>query len=221
MLPLESVPNFSEGRDRRTIDAIGAALSTHARLLDVHADEDHNRSVFTLVGEAEQLSDALSAAVRVALERIDLRTHEGAHPRVGATDVVPIVPIEPADLPRAEQAAQAIAAPPRRRVWVAGVSLRAAGARACLLRRGGRRGSRRVWTQESCRPTMARRSCTQTAGAVLVGARRPLIAFNVNLRGDLAAARDIARSCASATAAFQACAHSASTCRAPGSCRSR
>ena len=59
LLPLEAVPNFSEGRDRRTIDAIGAALSAHAELLDVHSDEDHNRSVYTLVGEAEQLVAAL------------------------------------------------------------------------------------------------------------------------------------------------------------------
>ena len=101
MLPLESVPNFSEGRDRVTIDAIGAALATHARLLDVHADADHNRSVFTVVGSEHQLLEALLAAIAVARERIDLRRHEGAHPRIGAADVVPIVPIRPADLERA------------------------------------------------------------------------------------------------------------------------
>ena len=65
-LPLESVPNFSEGRDRATIDAIGAALGAHANLLDVHADEDHNRSVFTLVGEEKQLEDALVAGAAAA-----------------------------------------------------------------------------------------------------------------------------------------------------------
>src|SRR5437588_282730 len=101
MLPLESVPNFSEGRDRATIDAIASALSAHARLLDVHADEDHNRSVFTLVGDEAQLVDALVAAVGVARERIDLRKHEGAHPRIGAADVLPVVPIAPADMERA------------------------------------------------------------------------------------------------------------------------
>jgi len=110
VLPLESVPNFSEGRDRATVDAIGAALARHARLLDVHADADHNRSVFTLVGSEEELSDALLAGVGVALERIDLRRHEGAHPRIGAADVVPLVPIVPEDLGRAAAAAQAIGA---------------------------------------------------------------------------------------------------------------
>ncbi len=193
MLPLESVPNFSEGRDRRTIDAIGAALSTHARLLDVHADEDHNRSVFTLVGDAEQLSDALSAAVRVALGRIDLRTHEGAHPRVGATDVVPIVPIEPDDLPRAEQAAQAIA---RRLADECGlpVFLYAPPERGpAFYRRGGTAGLQARIDAGELLPDHGPAQLHETAGAVLVGARRPLIAFNVNLRGDLAAARDIAR----------------------------
>ena len=109
MLPLEAVPNFSEGRDATTIDAIGAALSRHARLLDVHADPDHNRSVFTLVGEPDALVDALVAGVEVARERIDLRRHEGAHPRIGAADVVPIVPVRPEDMGRARETALEVA----------------------------------------------------------------------------------------------------------------
>ena len=100
-LPLESVPNFSEGRDAPTIDAIGAALAAHADLLDVHSDADHHRSVFTLVGDEMSLVEALLAGIACARERIDLRDHEGAHPRIGAADVVPIVP-DPAD--RAERA---------------------------------------------------------------------------------------------------------------------
>src|SRR4051812_16701982 len=110
MRPLESVPNFSEGRDAGTIDALGKALAAHARLLDVHADADHNRSVFTLVGDEAELADALAAAVQVAVERIDLRAHEGAHPRVGAADVVPIVPLRPEDFDRARRAADAVGA---------------------------------------------------------------------------------------------------------------
>ena len=76
----------------------------------MHADADHNRSVFTLVGSERELADALLAGIGVALERIDLRTHEGAHPRIGAADVVPIVPIVPEDLSRATAAAQVIGA---------------------------------------------------------------------------------------------------------------
>ena len=108
MLPLEAVPNFSEGRDRATIDALAGALDAHARLLDVHADADHNRSVFTLVGSEEELADALLAAAAVAVERIDLARHEGVHPRIGAVDVVPLVPLVPADMPRARRTAELV-----------------------------------------------------------------------------------------------------------------
>ena len=99
--PLESVPNFSEGRDRATLDALAEAFGTSAALLDVHSDADHNRSVFTLVGDEAGLVDALLSGVACARERIDLREHEGAHPRIGAADVVPLVPIFPDDMPRA------------------------------------------------------------------------------------------------------------------------
>ena len=108
--PLESVPNFSEGRDRATIDAIAAALSSGgARLLDVHADEDHNRSVFTVVGSGDELVESLFAAIARAAELIDLRRHEGAHPRIGAADVVPLVPLAAEDEDHAREAAAALA----------------------------------------------------------------------------------------------------------------
>src|SRR6478609_9483354 len=100
-MPLEAVPNFSEGRDRLTIDAI----ADYARLLDVHSDADHNRSVYTVVGSGEELVAALLGAIAVARERIDLRSQEGAHPRIGAADIVPIVPIRPEDAEQAREAA--------------------------------------------------------------------------------------------------------------------
>ena len=132
VLPLESVPNFSEGRDRGTIDAIGEALATGARLLDVHSDPDHNRSVFTLVADDAGLVNGLVAGVECARERIDLRHHEGAHPWVGAADVVPLVPIAPADMERARAAA------PRSRVASANWRCRC----SCTEDRGaGRRSS--------------------------------------------------------------------------------
>src|SRR5437667_9258448 len=106
--PLESVPNFSEGRDRATIDALAAALGGPARLLDVHADEDHNRSVFTVVGDEGELVESLLAGIACARERIDLRRHGGAHPRIGAADVVPIVPLVPVEMERARRAALAL-----------------------------------------------------------------------------------------------------------------
>ena len=113
-LPLESVPNFSEGRDQASLDALTEALSMRARVLDVHADPDHNRSVFTLVAQEDDLLEALVAGVAVAKERIDLARHQGAHPRVGAADVVPVVPVQPQELDRAKQANPGAATADRR-----------------------------------------------------------------------------------------------------------
>jgi glutamate formiminotransferase/glutamate formiminotransferase/formiminotetrahydrofolate cyclodeaminase len=192
VLPLESVPNFSEGRDRATIDAIGDALAAHARLLDVHADADHNRSVFTVVGSEHELGDALLAGIAVAANRIDLRSHEGAHPRIGAADVVPLVPLRPGDLERARRAAAVVGerigaelglpvfvyAPPQRG--------------PAFYRRGGTTELQRRIDAGELAPDYGPRRLDERAGGVIVGARRPLIAFNVNLRGELRVAREVA-----------------------------
>ena len=192
MLPLESVPNFSEGRDGATIDAIGAALGAHARVLDVHADPDHNRSVFTLVGTEAELADGLLAGIEVAAARIDLRSHDGAHPRIGAADVVPIVPLRPDDLERARAAAQTVG----RRIGEEldlPVFLYAPPERGpAFYRRGGPVELQRRVDGGELAPDFGPSRLHETAGAVIVGARRPLIAFNVNLRGDVAVARAVA-----------------------------
>jgi glutamate formiminotransferase len=183
VFPLESVPNFSEGRDRATIEAIGAALSARARLLDVHSDADHNRSVFTVVGEDEVLVDAVAAAVECARDRIDLGAHEGAHPRIGAADVVPIVPLRPADMERAKTAALRLA----ERVGRLGLPVflygeLAGGRGPSFFRRGGPEElARRL--ADGLEPDFGPRELHPTAGGVIVGARGPLIAFNVDLRG--------------------------------------
>jgi glutamate formiminotransferase len=192
VLPLESVPNFSEGRDRATVDAIGVALGRHARLLDVHADADHNRSVFTLVGSEDELGDALLAGIAVALERIDLRTHEGAHPRIGAADVVPLVPLVPEDLKRAEAAAQVIG---RRVAAELGlpVFVYAPPERGpAFYRSGGTAELQRRLNVGELAPTFGPPVLHASGGGVILGARRPLIAFNVNLSGPLRVAEEIA-----------------------------
>jgi glutamate formiminotransferase/glutamate formiminotransferase/formiminotetrahydrofolate cyclodeaminase len=191
VLPLESVPNFSEGRDEATVAAIGEALERHARLLDVHVDADHNRSVFTLVGSETELADALGAGVAVAIERIDLNAHEGVHPRIGAADVVPLVPLRPEDMSRARAAALVVA----ERLGALGlpVFLYEPPARGpAFFRRGGSQGLRERLAAGELAPEHGPAELHPTAGAVLVGARRPLIAFNVNLRGSLADARAVA-----------------------------
>jgi glutamate formiminotransferase / 5-formyltetrahydrofolate cyclo-ligase len=192
--PLESIPNFSEGRDRATIDALAEALGSRARLLDVHADEDHNRSVFTLVGSEDELIAALLAGIACARDRIDLRRHEGAHPRIGAADVVPIVPLVPEDLERARATALRLA---ERVGDELGLPVflygELAGVRGpAFFRTGGLDELRRRLEEGELAPDFGLDRLDERVGAVLVGARRPLIAFNVNLRGTLETAKQIA-----------------------------
>jgi glutamate formiminotransferase len=192
---LEAVPNFSEGRDDSVIEAIGAAISAHANLLDVHTDADHHRSVFTLVGDERAIVEALLAGIATARERIDLRRHEGAHPRIGAADVVPVVPLLPEDAGRAQAAALELA----RRV---GVDLGlpvflygelAPGRGPAFFRRGGPEELQRRIDAGELAPDFGPAQLDPSAGGVIVGSRRPLIAFNVNLAGaNVEAAREIA-----------------------------
>ncbi|MCC6222789.1 MAG: glutamate formimidoyltransferase [Thermoleophilia bacterium] len=195
-LPLESVPNFSAARDAGAVEALRAALSAPARLLDVHADTDHNRSVFTLVGAAGELVETLLAGIAAAVRTIDLTGHDGVHPRIGAADVVPLVPLRPADEPRARAAAlelaDRIAAELELPVFLYG-ALTADGRGPAFFRRGGPAElQRRIDTGELA-PDRGPRHLHPTAGGVLVGVRQPLVAFNVNLRSrDLELARRIA-----------------------------
>ena len=185
-LPLESVPNFSEGRDAGTIDALRSALATHADVLDVHVDADHNRSVFTLVGDDTSLVEGLLAGIACARERIDLRSHEGAHPRIGAADVVPIVALEPRDRERARDCAlrlaERIGAELDLPVFLYGDS--APGRSPALYRQGGPAELQRRIDAGELRPDYGPTRLDERAGGVIVGARRPLIAFNVNLATD-------------------------------------
>jgi glutamate formiminotransferase len=182
-LPLEAVPNFSEGRDHAVVDAIGRALARHARVLDTHTDADHNRSVFTLVGDEESVVAALIDGIACARELIDLRRHDGVHPRIGAADVVPVVPIKPDDAERARAAATQLA----QRV---GEELRlpvflyadcADGRGPAFFRRGGPDELQQRIDSGELTPDFGPRQLDPAAGGVIIGARRPLIAFNVNL----------------------------------------
>ncbi|HEY7003683.1 MAG TPA: glutamate formimidoyltransferase [Gaiellaceae bacterium] len=196
-LPLESVPNFSEGREESVIADLEASLSQPARLLDVHTDWDHHRSVFTLVGTGEALVESLLAGIARAAERIDLRRHRGAHPRIGSADVVPLVPLRPEDEPAARNAALALAERAARElelpVFFYG-RLTEQRREPAFFRRGGPEELQRRMDAGELAPDRGPTTLHPSAGGVLIGVRRPLIAFNVNLRGaEVDTAREIAR----------------------------
>jgi glutamate formiminotransferase / 5-formyltetrahydrofolate cyclo-ligase len=191
------VPNFSEGRDAGSLAALERSLSAPGRLLDVHTDWDHHRSVFTIVGTGDELVETLVAGIATATERIDLNGHEGAHPRIGAADVVPLVPLRPEDEPAARDAALALAERVASELGLPAFfygRLTEDRREPAFFRRGGPEGLQRRVDSGELAPDRGPSMLHPTAGGVLIGVRRPLIAFNVNLR---AASVDVAREIAS------------------------
>src|SRR6185312_15027735 len=179
----ESVPNFSEGRRDDVISAIVGAAQP-AYVLDRDSDPDHNRVVVTLAGDARQLADALVAATEVALRHIDVPTHQGVHPRVGAADVIPIVPLEGVTLADAREVAHAIGQRLWHEIHVPVYFYGYGESKSLADIRSGR-----------ARPDLGGPEPHPTAGAACVGARDLLLAFNVLLpRFDLITARRLAGS---------------------------
>jgi glutamate formiminotransferase / 5-formyltetrahydrofolate cyclo-ligase len=181
---LLGIPNVSEGRDLATVAAVGAAyMNGGARLLDTHSDRDHHRSVHTLAAPPGALADALLSGARAAVARIDLTLERGIHPHVGAIDVVPVVFL---DEPRRGPACAEALAVAERLGEEAGLpvflyGMLAAGRTRASLRRGGLAElDRRIHAGELT-PDFGPPRPHPTAGAVLVAARPPLVAFNVEL----------------------------------------
>lgn len=194
---LLAVPNVSEGRDDATIDAIGKALtaSGDVHLLATHRDPDHNRAVFTLAGTPGALAPALAAGAEAARDRIDLRTHEGVHPHVGALDVAPVVHLHDAD--RGAACAEALVTADligRLGIPVLLYGALAQGRTRAELRRGGPGALAHRIADGEVKPDFGPAAAHPSAGATLVAARPPLVAFNVTLRppATLEAAREIA-----------------------------
>lgn len=194
---LEAVPNVSEGRDAGAIEEIGHAFASRATLLDVHADADHHRSVFTLVGEAEPLVESLLAGIARTLELVDLRSHDGVHPRVGAVDVVPLVHLVPSEAALAEETALAVAHRLGTELELPVFLYGTVGgdSRPAFFRSGGLAELERRLEAHELRVDAGPSRIDPRVGAVLVGARPPLVAYNVDLRtGDVGVARAIAAS---------------------------
>jgi glutamate formiminotransferase / formiminotetrahydrofolate cyclodeaminase len=198
---VESVPNFSEGRDKAVVDAIVEAMKLPGvYLLDREMDADHNRSVITLLGDAETIAEAVIRGVGKAAELIDLNRHQGAHPRIGATDVVPFIPIEGVTLEDCVAIARRVGAEIWKRYQIPVYLYEAAAAspqRQNLedIRRGQFEGLREdVVVNPARKPDFGEARLHATAGATVVGARKALIAYNVFLNTtDVDVARKIAK----------------------------
>ena len=199
---IECVPNFSEGRDRRRIEALVAAISAikGAWVLDLHSDADHNRSVVTLAGDPDAVAEAVLRGAAKAAELIDLRRHSGEHPRIGAIDVLPFVPIEGVTMEDCVALARRIGA----EIWARHqipvyfyeeAALRPERKRLESVRRGEFEYLRDEVLRNSDRvPDVGGPALHPSSGAVAVGARKFLIAYNVNLdTPDVSIAKTIAR----------------------------
>jgi len=196
----EAVPNISEGRDLRTIDACAqAAHAQGARVIHRTSDPVHNRSVVTMAGSYEELREGAIALAAVTVERIDLRKHAGVHPRIGALDVLPFVPVAQATMSDAVRLARETAALIWERLRVPSFLYGEAAAtplrrNLAAVRQGQFEGLDARFELPQWRPDFGDVAKHESAGAVAVGARKMLIAFNVELAtGDLAIARRIAR----------------------------
>jgi glutamate formiminotransferase len=188
MAIIESIPNLSEGRRREVIDQLIGSISgmPGVRLLDHSSDASHNRSVFTLLGDAPALKAATLALFEVAVAHIDLRSHRGEHPRLGAVDVVPYVPIEGATMDDCIALARDVAAIIAERFALPVYLYEEASqnpARRNLedIRRGEFEGLAAKMAAPGWAPDFGPRQPHETAGASVIGARMPLIAYNINL----------------------------------------
>jgi len=195
---LLAVPNVSEGRDQSIILGLGEAFQTGGvTLLDVHSDPDHNRTVYTLAGPPGRLTTALVAGAAEAVARIDIGRHEGAHPRVGALDVAPVVHLTPDDRGAACAAALTLAdrlgSELQIPVFLYGTLSQNGRTRAGIRRGGSDALALRIQTGDVS-PDFGPPAPHPTAGATMVAARPPLVAFNVELAppADLVTARRIA-----------------------------
>jgi glutamate formiminotransferase len=199
---VECIPNFSEGRRAEVIDEIVAAIKTvpGAVLLDRESDADHNRSVVTFVAPPDRVVDAAIAAAKKAAELIDLNEHKGEHPRMGATDVIPFVPISGVTMADCVELARQCGERMWRELSIPVYLYEKAATRPerenlAAVRKGQFEGIRgEIATNEARLPDFGEARLHPTAGITAVGARAPLIAYNVNLgTSDIEIANKIAR----------------------------
>jgi glutamate formiminotransferase len=198
---VECVPNISEGRRKDVVDDLVAAVAgvPGARLLGVSSDTSHNRSVISLAGQPAALEAAILRLFERAVSRIDLRVHTGEHPRIGAVDVVPFVPIQDATMPDCVALSRRVGAAVAHRFAIPVFLYEEAASRPARrnlenIRRGGFEGLAARMASPEWKPDFGPDAPHPSAGASVIGARAPLIAFNINLATNrLDVAKSIAR----------------------------
>ena len=197
---LECVPNVSEGRDQEKIASMAGELEKHktVKLLDCSSDKDHHRSVFTFIGDPEAILDAAFSFAMRALDLIDMREHKGGHPRVGAVDVVPFIPIQGVEMEEAVRIAREFGRGLGKRgipiFFYEEAATRLERKDLPSIRKGEYEGLVEKLKDPEWKPDEGPDQFNPKSGATVVGARFPLVAYNVNLKTkDLSLAKEIAR----------------------------
>lgn len=188
---VECIPNFSEGRNQEIIDGLVATAKSvpGVTLLDYSSDQSHNRSVFTLVGDEESIQEGAFQLVKYASEKIDMTKHTGEHPRMGATDVLPFVPVKDISMEECVQLAKKVAERINKELAIPVFLYEEAASRPerqnlAKVRKGQFEGMPEKLLEEHWAPDFGERKIHPTAGVTAVGARMPLVAYNVNLDTD-------------------------------------
>jgi len=210
---IECIPNFSEGRDRDIIDELAAIAKSvpGVALLDYSSDKNHNRSVFTLAGDPEGISEAAFRLCKLASEKIDMTKQNGEHPRMGATDVIPFVPIRETSVEECVEISKQVAS----RIWeelqipsflYEYSATDPARQNLAAIRKGQFEGMPEKLLLDEWAPDYGNREIHPTAGIIAIGARLPLVAYNVNLNtSDIEIASAIARTIRGSSGGFKYC----------------
>ena len=210
---IQCVPNFSEGRDKKVIEEIVEEIRKleEVKLLDYSMDKDHNRSVVTFIGEPKEVIKAAFNAAKKASELIDMRNHKGEHPRMGATDVIPLIPISEVTMDECVELSKELGKKIGEELGIS-VYLYEKSAKdpsrenLAHVRRGQYEGMKEKLNQEDWSPDFGPKELNEKAGVTAVGARMPLVAFNVNLdTDDLSIAKKIAKSVRASGGGFRYC----------------
>lgn len=210
---IECVPNFSEGRNKEIVEKIVDEIRKvdEVKLLDYSMDKDHNRSVVTFIGEPEKVIEAAFNACKVASELIDMRYHTGEHPRMGATDVIPLIPISDVTMEECVELSKMLGKRIGEELGIPVYLYEKSATKPYRenladIRRGQYEGMTEKLKQEGWEPDYGPRELNVKAGVTAVGARMPLVAFNVNLgTNDINIAKKIAKAVRASSGGFMYC----------------